>query len=178
MKKLLLILPFVLCFMISCQDKVAMAELEDFRAQAKLEEENIELVIKIFDAWGNGDFDTFKELSTPDYDFYYPSGSTTPLSLEETIEIGKMLQKAFPDISFKMEELFADGDRVIFRFIQRGTHKEEYMGIPATGNMFEFSGICINRVVNGKVVEQREEFDMLGMMQQLGMELQMKEGTE
>ncbi len=155
-----------------------MTELEEFKTQAKIEEENIEVVNRLFEAWGNGDFDTFKELSGPDYGFYYPSGNTTPLSIEETIEVGKILQKAFPDIIFKMEEVFTVGDRVIFRFIQRGTHKEEYMGIPATGTIFEFSGICINRVVNGKVVEQREEFDMLGMMQQLGMELQMKKAEE
>ena len=49
------------------------------------------------------------------------------------------------------------------------------MGIPATGNKIESSGILIARIENGKVVEQREEFDMMGFMQQLGMELKPRE---
>jgi len=177
MKKLLMVIPFIilLCFAFSCQDKEAMAELEKFKTQAEIEEQNKELVKRTIEAWEKGDFEAFAELLAPDYAFYYPSGSTTPMSQEETIEIGKMLQKAFPDISFSMEELIAVGDRVIFRFIQRGTHKGEYMGIPATGNKIESSGILITRIVNGKVAEQKEEFDMLGMMQQLGMELKLKE---
>jgi len=161
--------------MVGCQDKEAMAELEAMKAQAEVEEQNEELIRKTFEAWGKGDFVTMKELLAPDYAFYYPSGSTKPWSQEETIEFGKMLRKAFPDISFSMEELIAVGDRVIFRFIQRGTHEEEYMGIPATGNKIESSGILIARIENGKVVEQREEFDQLGLMQQLGMELKPKE---
>jgi len=180
MKKLCVILPLalILCFMVSCQDKEAKAELEEMKTQAKVEAKNEELVKRSIEAWGKGDFEAFKELLAPDFAFYYPSGSTTPWSLEETIEIGKMLQKAFPDISFSIEELIAVGDRVIFRFIQRGTHEGEYMGIPATGNKIESSGILIARIENGKVVEQREEFDMMGFMQQLGMELKPKEESE
>ncbi len=49
------------------------------------------------------------------------------------------------------------------------------MGIPATGNKYESSGILINRIENGKIVEAREELDQLGMMMQLGMELKPKE---
>jgi len=67
-------------------------------------------------------------------------------------------------------------DRVIFRFIKRDTHEGEYRGIPATGNQYESSWILITHIVNGKVVERREEFDRLGMIQQLGIELRPKEG--
>ena len=57
----------------------------------------------------------------------------------------------------------------------RRTHQGEIQGIPPTGNKIEASGIMIHRVENGKVVEDREEADMLGLMQQLGMELKPKE---
>ncbi len=180
MKKLLLILPLamILCFMVGCQDREAMAELEAMKAQAEVEEENKELARKMFEALGKEDFETYKELLAPDYAYYFPSRSTKPMSLEETIEIRKMLQKAFPDISWSMEELIATGDKVIMRFIERGTHKGEYMGIPATGNKYENSGILISRIENGKVVEQWEELDLLGLMQQIGMELKPKEGEK
>ncbi len=52
------------------------------------------------------------------------------------------------------------------------------MGIPATGNKYETSEISISRIENGKIVEQREELDKLGLYQQLGMELKPKEGEK
>jgi len=177
MKKIFMIIPLVilLCFMVGCQDKEAMAELEEMKAQAELEEQNKELARKMFEAWGKGDFETYKELLAPDFVFYFPSRSTKPWSQEELKEFAKMYRKAFPDISWSMEELIATKDKVIIRFIERGTHEGEFQGIPATGNKYETSGILISRIENGKVDEQREEFDMLGMMQQLGMELKPKE---
>ncbi len=180
MKKLLMILPLalILCFMVGCQDKEAMAELEEMKAQAEVEEQNKALVTRYVEAWNTGDFEAFKEVLAPDYAYYLPSRSTKPMSLEETIEMFKMLQKAFPDISWSMEELIASEDKVIIRFIEKGTHVGEFMGIPATGNKYETSGIGIIRIENGKIVEMRDEFDMLGLYQQLGMELKPKEAKK
>ncbi len=180
MKKLLLILPLalILCFMVSCQNKEAMAELEQMKAQAEIEEQNKELVKRAWEALSKGDFEAYKEVVAPEYVWYLPSRSTKPMSREETIEFVKMLRKAFPDISWSMEELIATEDKVIIRFIERGTHEGEFQGIPATGNKYETSGSSIFRIENGKIVEEREEFDVLGLMQQLGMELKPKEGEK
>ena len=176
MKKLCMILPMalILCFMVGCQDKEAMAELEAMKAQAEVEEQNKEIVNRMWEAWSKGDFETFKELLAPDYVYFVPSRSTTPMSLEETIELVKMLHNAFPDITFSIEELIAVEDIVISRFIVRGTHEGEFQGIPATGNKTEVSGIMITRIENGKIVEDKKELDMLGQMMQLGMELKPK----
>ncbi len=180
MKKLLASVPLIvlLCCVWGCQDQAAMAELEAFKAQAEVEEQNKALVTRYVEAWNTGDFEAFKEVLAPDYAYYLPSRSTKPMSLEETIEMGKMLQKAFPDISWSMEELIATEDKVIIRVIERGTHEGEFMGIPATGNKYETSEISISRIENRKIVEQREELDKLGLYQQLGMELKPKEGEE
>ncbi len=177
MKKLFMILPLtlILCFMIGCQDKAAMAELEKYRVQAKLEEQNLAIANRAWEASSKGDFETLKELGTPEYLWYLPSNSTKPISREEAIEKAKRLHSAFPDISFSIEELIAAEDKVIFRYIMRGTHQGEFAGIPATGNKVEISGILIGRIENGKIVEEREEMDMLGLFMQLGMELKPKE---
>jgi PBP1b-binding outer membrane lipoprotein LpoB len=68
MKKLSIILPLalILCFMVGCQDKEAMAELEEFRAQAAVEEQNKELVRQMYEAIDEQDFETFSGLSAPD----------------------------------------------------------------------------------------------------------------
>ena len=157
--------------MVGCQNQEAMAELEEFKAQAEIEEQNKALVKRQFEAWEKGDFEAYKEVVAPDYAYYSPSRSTKPMSREETIEFGKMLHNAFPDINWSIEELFAVGDRVIVRFTSTGTHEGEFQGIPATGNKVETSGIVIIRIENGKIVEEKEEYDQLGIMQQFGMEL-------
>ena len=177
MKKLCMTLPLalILCFMVGCQDKEAMAELEAMKAQAELEEQNKAIENRMWEAWGKGDIEAFKEVVAPEYLWYQPSNSTEPLSREETIEFNERMHNAFPDVTFSIEEMIAVGDRVITRFIMRGTHEGEYQGIPATGNKVETSGILISRIENGKIVEHREEVDSLGFMMQLGMELKPKE---
>ena len=173
MKKLLYVVPLVIlfCFTIACQNKAALAELEKYKAQAKVEEQNKAIVSREWDAYSKGDYEAFKQVVAPEYVWYDPSGSVKPRSLEETIEYGKMLRKSFPDLSFSIEEMFAGGDRVVSRYIMRGTQQGEFAGLPATGNKSEMSGIMIHRIENGKVVEEREESDMLRFMEQLGMEL-------
>ena len=70
---------------------------------------------------------------------------------------------------------FAVGDRVIARFVITGTHEGDLPGFPATGNKFEYSAIVFARIENGKIIEEKIEFDELGFMLQLGMELKPKE---
>ncbi|GAH21573.1 unnamed protein product, partial [marine sediment metagenome] len=122
MKKLLMIIPLVilLCFTFGCQDKEAMAELEKFKAQAEVEEQNKGLVKRMYEAFEKGDFEAYKEVVAPEYVWYLPSRSTKPISREETIEFGKMLRNAFPDFAYSVEELIAEDDIVISRFIFRG----------------------------------------------------------
>ena len=178
MKKLFMILPLalILCFMAGCQDKEAMEELDEFRAQTSIEEQNVALVKRMYEAWNKRDFEAYKEAVAPEYLWYFPSISTKPMTREQTIEFGKMISIAFPDFSYSIEELIAVEDKVISLFIFRGTHEGEFQGIPATGNKIESSGVMISRIENGKIVEDKEEMDMLGFMQQLGFELKPKEG--
>ncbi len=177
MKKSLMIIPLalILCFTFGCQDKEAMAELEAMKAQAEVEEQNKELVQNFFEELDKGNAEIIKELYASDSVSYSPSGSTTPTSSEEAIEMTMMFYDAFPDLAHSIEELIASGDKVVVRAIARGTHKEEFYGIPATGNKIELSFIVIIRIENGKFVEQRQEIDMLGFMQKLGMDLKPKE---
>jgi steroid delta-isomerase-like uncharacterized protein len=177
MKNLILVVSLVilLCFAFACQNKAEKAELERFRAQAKLEEQNKDIASREWEAWSKGDFEAFKEVVAPEFVWYMPSSSAKSLSREETIEFGKRMHNGYPDVTFSIEEMFAVGDRVIVRYIMRGTNQGEFEGIPATGKKIEIGGIMIHRIKNGKTVEDREEADMFGLMQQLGMELKPKE---
>ena len=175
---LVISLCFLLCFSISCQNQEAMAELEEFRAQAEVEEQNKALMCKSFEEWNKGNSEFFMEATTPEYVYYSPSGNPNPNSREDAVESVKVFRKGFPDISFSIEELIAVGDKTITRFVIRGTHEGEFMGIPTTGKKIEVSGIIISRIENGKWVEEWEEMDTLGLMQQLGMELKPKKAKK
>ena len=75
---------------------------------------------------------------------------------------------AFPDFHTTVEDIIAEGDKVVQRFTARGTHKGEFMGIPPTGKQVTITGIAIDRIAGSKIVENWANMDMLGMMVQLG----------
>jgi len=177
MLQITMIIPIILllCITFGCQNQATKAELEEFKAQAEVEEQNKELVKRFYEAANKGDSEALGEVLAPEYVWYVPSRNPESISREGAIEFIKMLHNAFPDITYSIEELIAVEDIVISRFIVRGTHEGEFEGIPATGNKFESGGILITRIENGKIVEDKEEVDLLGLMMQLGMELKPKE---
>jgi steroid delta-isomerase-like uncharacterized protein len=76
--------------------------------------------------------------------------------------------KALPDLTATMEDLVISGDRVVGRFVYRGTHLGEFMGIPASGRPVEMRSIDIWRVADGLFVEHWDELNTLEFFQQLG----------
>jgi steroid delta-isomerase-like uncharacterized protein len=79
-----------------------------------------------------------------------------------------MYLEALPDLHLSIEEMVSEIDRVAVRWIGVGTHQGELMGVPPTGRQLRIEGISIYRLVNGKIVEQREQWDRMALMQQLG----------
>ena len=83
-------------------------------------------------------------------------------------EMVRTLRAAFPDFTLVADDVIAEGDKVVMRWSGNGTHSGEFMGVPATGKVVNFTGISIDRIDGGKIVEHWEQFDAMGMMQQLG----------
>ena len=83
---------------------------------------------------------------------------------------------AFPDLQWTVEDQLAEGDEVMTRFTQRGTHRGEFMGIAPTGKHVTVTGIAICRVEEGKMAEAWQNLDTLGLLQQLGAIPQMAQG--
>jgi steroid delta-isomerase-like uncharacterized protein len=75
---------------------------------------------------------------------------------------------AFPDGQVVIDDLIAEGDKVVKRRTSRGTHKGEFAGIPATGNQIIYTGTVTYRLAGGKIVEAWWNYDLFGMLQQLG----------
>ncbi len=178
MKKVYMILPFalILCFMVGCQDKEAMAELEAFKAQAGLEEQNKEIVWRYFDLMDDRN-PAYMELSSEDYVVHFPGGFDIE-GIENLRKVQDAYFAAFPDLTYFFSDSVAEGDKVAIRYGNTGTHQGVFDGIQPTGKEIRGTAIGIFRLNDGKLVECWIESDSVGFFQQLGMELKPKEGKK
>jgi steroid delta-isomerase-like uncharacterized protein len=103
--------------------------------------------------------------------FAHPGGvnHTVPPGMpqESNQFLGQYLN-AFPDVKATVEDLMADGDKVVARVSYRGTHQGAFRGIPPTGKQIAVTGINIFRIADGKLVEHWGLTDRLAVLQQLG----------
>ena len=77
-------------------------------------------------------------------------------------------RRGFPDVVSTIEDLMAEGDKVVARWRSRATHQGDYMGIAPTGNEVEFTGISFYRIEEGKIAQSWNIEDRLGLMRQIG----------
>jgi steroid delta-isomerase-like uncharacterized protein len=97
----------------------------------------------------------------------------TPLPVEATgaqalKQVWAMLLRAFPDLHITIEDLLAEGDKVVIRNTVTGTHQGEYMGLPPTGKSVTYNEIFILRFANDRIAETWGVVDVLSQMKQLG----------
>ena len=83
-------------------------------------------------------------------------------------EVIAMMRSAFPDIHWVTDESISSGDKVVTRFTWTGTHRGDFLGIPATGRPVTVKGVVIDRLVNSRMTDSRILMDTFGMMMQIG----------
>jgi steroid delta-isomerase-like uncharacterized protein len=132
-------------------------------------EQNEQVVRRSFEeAWSKGDLDAVDETVSPEavgYDPALPEPTRGTDGLKQNIT---MYRAAFPDLKLMIEDMISDGDKVVTRWTSEGTHEGELMGIPATGKHISGGGISIDRLEDGKIVEDWTHWDNLGLLRQLG----------
>ncbi len=116
--------------------------------------------------WNQGDLAYADEVFHPKATS--PSAPGIPVGPEGVKMLAGMIRSAFPDYRMRIDLLAGEPDKVAARFIQSGTQKGDFMGIPPAGRHAEWTETGILRFEGGKVVESWYEADMLGLMQQLG----------
>ncbi len=126
---------------------------------------NKALVVRFVEEfWSRGNLAAADELLAPDVIIHSPQvGDITEFKAFCT-----MMRTAFPDWYSTPEELVAEEDRVVERWTGRGTQRGEFQGIPPTGRPVAVPGVVFYRIRDGKIVEFRGSFDMLSLLQQLG----------
>jgi steroid delta-isomerase-like uncharacterized protein len=87
------------------------------------------------------------------------------------------LTKSFPDLHFSIEDMIAEKGKVVASWNISGTHKGEFMDIPATGRKVSVEGITIHLITNGKILDSYARWDALGLMRQLGQGLPLAKTT-
>jgi steroid delta-isomerase-like uncharacterized protein len=134
-----------------------------------MSEENRALVRRWFnDLFNTGNLAVADEITAQESVTHDPTLGELPRGPEGDKQVVNLYRSAFPDAHITVEEQLAEGDEVVTRWTGRGTHQGELMGVPPSGNRVEVSGITINRISEGKIVETWTNFDALGMMRQIG----------
>ena len=103
----------------------------------------------------------------PNFFNHAPSPGFTP-DLEGLKQANDHFLAAAPDGYHVIEDMIAEGDKVMTRLSAYGTHTGELFGIPPTDKQVSMTAIAIHRIENDKIVEHWSEIDNLGIMQQLG----------
>ena len=129
-------------------------------------EQNKALVRRTIDAINERNWAAYNEAFSPDIVLH--NASMTIQGLEAHRQYVSMLFTAFPDLHFTIEDLLAEGDKVVERYTARGTHTGALMGMAPTGKQFTMTAIGINHLANDKFIEQWFNGDELGLFQQLG----------
>ena len=108
------------------------------------------------------------ELLAPDLVVHFP-GAPAPLNREALLQELSMFNAAFSDTHIMVEDQIAEGDKVATRVTWRGTQSGNFQGLPPTGKQIAMGAIIVQRIKEGKILEHWPLFDLMGMMQQLGL---------
>jgi steroid delta-isomerase-like uncharacterized protein len=121
------------------------------------------------EGWNQGKLEVFDELMAASCVFNEPSLPGGKITGPDAYkQRAQMYRAAFPDLHLTVTDQFEEGDRLVSRWTATGTHKGELMGIAPTGKHVTVTGITINHIQSGKLVESWENGDTLGLLQQLG----------
>jgi steroid delta-isomerase-like uncharacterized protein len=118
--------------------------------------------------WGRGNLAVADEIIAPDY-VRHDAGDPFPARGPEDVKrIVSMLRVMLPDLRLELEDMIADGDKVVSRYTGIATDTRGYMGMPPTGKVIRNAAIQIFRFADGKIVESWAVRDDLGILRQLG----------
>ena len=134
-------------------------------------EENKALARRAIDeVWSKGNLAVAAEVYGPNFISHQHSHPHVRdvRGLPALIEFVREFREAFPDFQDTIDDQVADGDKVVTRFTSAGTHRGALMGLQASNKRASWMGIVIDRVEEGKIVEEWVSWDLFGMMQQLG----------
>ncbi len=134
-------------------------------------QDNIQTQQQFGEAANSGNLEKFRDLMTPHVRDHDPAPDQGP-GPEGFISFFTTMRTAFPDLKVEVEHLVADEENVAFAYTVTGTHKGDFMGVPATNKTIRARGVQISRFENGKITERWGSSDELGILKQIGASVQ------
>ncbi len=124
----------------------------------------------IDEVWSNGNLTVIPELYGTDFVTHQHSHPNVRdvRGIPALSAFVREIHEAFPDFQDTIDDQVAEGDKVVTRFTSTGTHQGVLMGLQPTNKRATWMGIAIDRIAEGKIVEEWVSWDLFGMMQQLG----------
>jgi steroid delta-isomerase-like uncharacterized protein len=142
--------------------QIALAQANADQQKIKLEQNKAIVRGYMNEVLNKGDLAAFDSYFSEDVVFNNSKG------LKQALAGNQSLRSAFPDLQLIIEDQIAEGDKVVTRVTFHGTHRGEFRGIAPTGKQVKYSGIAIDRIVEGKVVEMWHVAETLALLQQVG----------
>jgi steroid delta-isomerase-like uncharacterized protein len=137
--------------------------------QQEQRERNKQIVHRFMDeGWSQGKTNVATELLANNCRFHdevFPHLTSGAENLRRHIE---SCRAGFPDLKFTIDDTIAERDEVVAHWTAQGTHKGQFLGMPATNKKASVSGTSIYRLENGKIVESWANWNLMSMMEQLG----------
>jgi len=139
-------------------------------------EENARVVRRYLEvAWGKGDLAAVDETCSPLVEMYSPGGSEPRRGIDQIKGLIAFVRGVFPDFCVRVDETIAEGSGVAARWSDSGTQKGEWQsGIPPTGRGVSWTGMSMYRLIEGRIVEERFEEDLLHLQLRLGLIVEAK----
>ena len=117
--------------------------------------------------WHKGNLSVLDDFLDTNFVFNYAPPGVAP-NKEAYKQAMNMFRDGCPDMKYDIKDTVAEGDKVVVRWVGRGTQTGEIMGITPTGKEVTVTGLSILQIVGGKITEEWTEMDTMGAMQQLG----------
>jgi steroid delta-isomerase-like uncharacterized protein len=132
-------------------------------------EDNKKLIHRLMEeVFNQGNTSLVDEFFAPDFVEHEELPPEMPPGIEAVKMLPKVFRSAFPDFQVTIDDVIAEGEKVVVRSTWSGTHKGEFMGIPPSGKSVSFGVYDTIRIAGGKVVEHWGQMDNMTLMQQLG----------
>jgi steroid delta-isomerase-like uncharacterized protein len=125
---------------------------------------------KGFEAFNTGDLSIVDDITASNAIGHDPANPEDMVGPDGAKSVIEMYRGGFSDLQLTVEAQVSDGDFVVSRWTSRGTHDGSLAGLPATGRKTTTSGITIDKVIDGKIVETWTQWDNLGLMRQVGVD--------
>ncbi len=131
-------------------------------------EQNKGVIRQYFEAYDQQDTERIGQLLVSSRNYSLHISGMPPMDWNATMQFYAAAWSSFPDLHHEILDIVAEGDKVAVHYNIIGTHKGEFQGIPPTGKEVSFSAMDFITLTDGKVAEEWEIADTMGLMQQIG----------